>query len=289
MKKLHKAFLIAALAISALALMACSDDDDDSGSSPVSASLPKSVGTNEVSGKKFTLTNNSVTFTWDFSDTTAKYTATSSGNTRIVNYKYTYDQNKGILSFGYISVVVNGTTISSVSDYVKMIKQALEAEGETWTSTMSAYYTAETTANYKTPDVVKYALDGTTLKLTPYYFSGTLPTTAGFEVSLNSGYIELTAGDAGRIKIEDNGTKYYGFPTYSNGTFSGTLYEGHGEKSVGTIAGTYTTSGTGTSGSTVTLTFTTIPTELTGLEKNKEYTLEQDSSEGNTGSFTLVE
>ena len=185
--------------------------------------------------------------------------------------------------------MVNGTTISTISDYVDMEKQALEAKGETWTSTKSAYYTAETTANYKTPDVVKYALDGTTLKLTPHYFSGTLPTTAGFEVSLNSGYIELTAGDAGRIKIKDNGTKYYGFPTYSNGTFSGTLYEGHGEKSVGTIAGTYTTSGTGTSGSTVTLTFTTLPTELTEIEKNKEYTLEQDSSEGNTGSFTLVE
>ena len=294
MKKLHKAFLIAALATSALALMACSDDDDDdSSSSSVSASLPKSVGTNEVGGKKFTLTEDESTSTWEFSDSTVKLTETSSDGTWIGNYKYTYDQNKGILSFGYISEVDNGITISSVSDYVKKEKQKLEAKGKTWTDTRLEYYTAEGTAAYNTPLVFKYELNGSMLKLTPNYFSGTLPARGKFKVSTNSRCITLGEGEGGRIKIEDidnsSDTRYYGYPTYSNGSFSGTLYEGHGEKSVGTIAGTYTTSGTGTSGSTVTLTFTTIPSELTGLEKDKAYTLNQVSYEDKVYLYTLVE
>ena len=125
-------------------------------------------------------------------------------------------------------------------------------------------------------------LNGTSLKLTPCYFDGTLPTAAEFEVSTTSGYIELT--DASRIKIRDNGTKYYCYPTYNNGSFSGTIYEGHGEKNVGTIAGTYTTSGTGVSGSSVKLTFTTLPDAISGFEKNNAYTLKQVSAV--TGTFT---
>ncbi len=308
MKKLHKAFLLSLMAASLFALSACSDDDDstvsgndnstsspvstsgnsdDSGSTTVSASLPESKGTNELSGKKFSVTeSDNSTITWEFSDTTAKVT----NGDNVVNYRYTYDSTKKIINLVYTSITLDGKSASSVSDFVNVQKQISEAAGKTWTSTMEAYYTSQGTANFSTPDVFKYELGEKTLTLTKFYFSGTLPTTAGFKLSTtNSGYIELTQNSAGRIKIKDNGTKYYGHPTFSNGSFSGTMYKGKGEETAGAIEGTYTTSGTGLSGCTVTLTFTSLPSSITGVETGKAYQLGQSSSEDCTLSLALVE
>ena len=80
--KLKKILSFLAAALLAAAFMGCSNDSDDnnsalllslsSGGSSLSSSLPASVGTNELAGKKFSQSVGSITSTYEFSGTTYK-------------------------------------------------------------------------------------------------------------------------------------------------------------------------------------------------------------------------
>ena len=287
MKKISVLFAtLLAISLVGFGFVSCSDDDDDGGSSggsSVTATLPANVGTNEFSGKTWTLSSGSSSVTLAFTDSTLKWTKTKGSSTGVDNLKYTYNSTEKLLYLTYTSRIMGTTTVNSVSDYVNYVKSMTTAAGETWTSGMNEYYTAEGTAYFKIPLIFSYSIDGTSLKLSDYtYFDGTLPTNPEFEKSLNSGYIKLV----GRIKIEDSSsTKYYSWPTYSDGSFSGNVFNSDKDTVIGTISGTYTTSGKGLTGSTVTLKFTSLPSTISGVSTNTEYVLSQQGSSSYT-TFT---
>lgn len=286
MKKLYKAFLIAAAMTTVLALAACSDDDDDNGSSTPTATLPASVGTNEVSGKTWKETSSSGdTTTLVFTDSTATETTINSKNeTSVDKYRYTYDSEKKLIHLALISWDEDvGETVSSVSDYVALCKEDYEADE--WTNILSAYYTAEGKAIFSAVETRKYEIDGSSLKLSnPTYFNGLPPTKVFFSGS------DIEIYNFGRIKIEDNGTSFEVFPTYKDSSFTGTVFVSkkgeEASETAGTISGTYTTNGTGFTGCTIKLTFTSLPSAITGVTKNTEYTLSQSTDSDFAESYT---
>lgn len=278
MKKISVLFAaLLAISLVGFGFVSCSDDDDDggpSGGSSATATLPANVGTNEFSGKTWTLSSGSSSVTLAFTDSTLKWTDTKGSSTNVDNFKYTYNSTEKLLYLAYTSRIMGTTTVNSVSDYVNYVKSMTTAAGGTWTSGMNEYHTAAGTARFKTPVIFSYSIDGTSLKLSGYkYFDGTLPTEAEFEKSLDSGYIEI--GGSGIIKMMISGTKYYSWPTYSNGSFSGKLFNSDKYTVIGTISGTYTTSGKGLTGSTVTLKFASLPSTISGVSTNTEYVLSQ--------------
>ena len=284
MKKVVKIILFALLtSVFSVNFVSCSDDDDDDdgGASSVT-SLPESTGTDEISGKTWSQTNDDNTTTLKFSSGTLTWTISGSVYECVDTYNYTYDSANKLI-------------------YLALTKQAMTTGSQTasWTSASECSsvmsksggsgarledIVASTNAEFVTKKIFKYTISGTSLILEDY-FGGTLPTMAtfygsNFQHELREGYITL----------EDSSSddKYNVYATFSNGSFSGKVYKETQSleyTSLGTASGTYTVSGKGTSGGTVTLTFTSLPSgvsvvtantaiELTQSADSKTYTLQ---------------
>lgn len=292
--------LFAAACFLAASLTSCSNDDDDDDSSSSSVTLPASSGTNELSGKNWSVTDSGTGYSeseeWEFSDSTATYTSAYSYTDSDKNetgsitetYKYTYDSENGLvyLALTKVSYTSEGTTYtwSSAAEYKKL---ASSVGGLTGDELADEYDSA--VATFKTPVIYKYTISSTDSSLTlAEYFDGDLPTAAYFYKSLSSGSIRIKDCSI-RISVYDenyNYTYYYIYPTYSDSTFTGTLYscvedEDSGEEvytALGTAAGTYSTSGKGTSDCTITLTFTTVPDDASAdITADSTFTLTQQS------------
>ena len=261
------------------------DDDNSSSSSTTYATLPSSVGTNELSGKSWTYTSphGNAKETWTFnSDGTATFTENGNDDgetfTQVHTYNYTYNSNSKLVYLGLKSFSSNNVSYSSVAE-AKTLMANYGLSGDELEKKV-----AEFALEFATKLVFKYDIDSTakTLELI-YYFDGELPTFVDMDYSSydystsQSIYID---GDDGGFEISSS-SKYRIYPTFSNGTFSGTLFQKSSEEytSLGTATGTYTTSGTGTTGSSVTLTFTALPSNFTVLSTNTAYKLEQGESE----------
>ena len=283
------------LCVFALFFVSCKEEDNNSGNvsgnttnyETIYASLPGNVGTNEFKGKTWSYTNENGSVTYAFADSTLQVTLISSSTTQIDNYRYAYNSTKKNLYTALISSTRGTITFSSVNDYVNYNKNLAAAKGVTWTSGIEAYCVGEAKIRFQTLEILSYSISGSTLTFTGGYFTGSLPTSAEFQKSplissTNSGSLKITK--FGRIKIEDTqGTYFYIWSSYDNGSFSGTVFNSDKTIEIGTVSGTYTTSGTGTSGCSVTLKFTSIPSAIAGLTTNTSYTLSQLS----TTTFTL--
>ena len=169
----------------ATTIIACSsDDDDDSGNNSSNVNLPASVGTNPFTGKIFSYSwsysNDKGTATLKFTDSVLTITETSEDREgsylTVDTYKYTYDTEKKLLHYGYISRRIKNDdydmTISSINDYVAMAKKF---SGDEWSSDIESYAKAEATAIIETTQTNSYTLTDTSLTLDKGYFSGTLP------------------------------------------------------------------------------------------------------------------
>lgn len=274
MKALYKTMLVATAVALTLTLASCEAEDDDDAPSTPSVTLPKSEGTNNLSGKSWTCNRTSyVTEIWTFSDSTMTEVTTSGSSKRTTTYRYTYNSSTGVLYLAYSTIDLNGTTVASVEDYVNYYKIA------TTSNDKLAYYTYEGRARWATPKVYAYAIDGTSLQITDEYFTGELPTAASF----SSTYVSLSSN--GYIRLSGNGNNYQLWPSYSNGNFTATMFKDDEETLIGTAKGSYTTSGTGTQDCTVTLTFSSLPIIINAKE-DTEYKLSKQSS--STRIYTLV-
>ena len=271
------------------------DDDDSSSSSTTYATLPSSVGTNELSSKSWTYTSphGNSKETWTFnSDGTATFTENGNDDgetfTQVRTYNYTYNSNSKLVYLGLKSFSNGSVSCSSAAEYKSLAEKYGESGDELEEDV------AEIAEEFATKLVFRYDIDDTakTLELI-YYFDGELPTWVEMEYynydSSTSQSIYIDGDDGGfEIKASSSSSKYKIYPTFSNGTFSGTLFQkSSGYTSLGTAAGTYTTSGTGTKGSSVTLTFTTLPSNFTVLSTNTAYKLEQGEYE-NKFRFTYT-
>ena len=271
------------------------DDDDENTSSSSSATLPSSVGTNEMSGKTWGVseTSNGETssMTIAFADSTVTVTMAetnsygTSSQTEI--YNYTYDSSSNLLYLAYKSISFTDSssnssyTFTSVSDYKSYLSSmnlsGVELEKEV----------ADFALTLATPRVLKYSISGSSL-FYQAYFDGTMPSQWGFENSSisNVSYFEA---ESGRFKIKissstDEGKSYYYvYPTFSSDkTFTGDVYKRDADENyskLGTATGVYTSSGAGTSGVTVSITFTSLPTGFTSyITTGEAYTLTADDS-----------
>ncbi len=273
------------------------DDDDNSSSSTTYATLPSSVGTNELSSKSWTYTSphGNAKGAWTFnSDGTATFTETYGSDTQGSTYNYTYNSNSKLVYLGLKSFYYSSSTSSEIFSYssVAELKTLLENYGASGDELEKEV--AEAALEFATKLVFRYDIDDTakTLELI-WYFDGELPTFVEMDYYSygTSQSISIDMDEHG-FEIEDHSSssEYEIYPTFSNGTFSGTLFQesSEGYTSLGTAAGTYTTSGTGTTGSSVTLTFTALPSNLTDISTNTEYKLEQSyESKFHTYTYTL--
>ncbi len=123
MKKFFKTFAaISMIALLAANFTACSngssDDDDNDDSTPAQDTpinneikLPASIGTNELKGK--TLKNDDEV-TLVFKEDTYTETETKKGKRAVEEYKYSYDSNKGLITYNLLSVTIDNKKITTM-------------------------------------------------------------------------------------------------------------------------------------------------------------------------------
>ena len=151
--------------------------------------------------------------------------------------------------------------------------------------------------------IYKYTLSGSSLTLKEcYVFNGTLPSRKNFRyesciegenyqsirIYLYDDYFSLSQS----TYSEENSEYVDGDAelTFSNGSFSGEVYDDYDSSSktrLGNVMATYSVNGSGDSAS-ITLTFTQLPDVFSLIEKNKPYTLSQESEDDYEGeTYTL--
>ena len=310
-KKILAALSAAALLATTALFSSCSDaEDDDNKNGTVYATLPESVGENQLKGKtwKRTNTEGDETYSWSFDETTATYTDSETYRQDINTYKYSYDADQKLL---YLALQTqsqswpdNGATLSwsSAEEYIELMKKESEEEG--WSVSEATMESAleRTNQEFSTRGVRKYTIgDDNSLTLEDY-FDGNLPTKCDFYKSFGESELpsEYTSGSIslGEIGFNDSDSTSYSYEynlsfNSEAKTFSGKLYSqtrADGEEwsditKLGTLTGTYTTEGIGTSGCKVTLTFTEIPGGVSVIKANTAYELEMDSD---SDTYTLV-
>ncbi len=298
-KKILAALSAAALLATTALFSSCSDDEDDDGKNGTTyATLPESVGENQLKGKTWQRTSEERTYKWAFTDTTATYTYSETDYTEIETYKYSYDTNQNLLYLALQSEgwTEDGETISwsSVEEYEELMKKWYEEEGESLSDVELKWELEWEMQDFSTRGVRKYTIgDDGSLTLEDY-FDGNLPTACGFYKSFDESDLpsEYTYG---RVRLYDiwlkdseNTYRYEYFLSFNSEakTFRGNMYsqkrpegEDFGDTTkLGTVTGTYTTEGIGTSGCKVTLTFTEIPDGVPDVIKtDTAYELELDS------------
>ena len=312
--KLSKKILAALSAATLLATTAlfssCSDDeDDDNKNGTVYATLPESVGENQLKGKtwKYQYTSNEKEYShsWSFTDTTATYTNSKNDYQDIYTYKYSYDANQNLLYLALQSEgwTEDGETISwsSVEECIELMKKWYEEAWESLSEAGKEVYIEATKDDFSTLEVRKYTIGEDNSLTLKDYFDGNLPTACHFrkEIAQRDLPSEYTNGEISlngiMLDSKDSSldSDYLLSFNSASKTFSGNMYtletpegEDLGDATkLGAVTGTYTTEGTGTSGCKVTLTFTEIPGGVSVIKTNTAYELEMDSD---SDTYTLV-
>lgn len=124
LKKICTALMILAFAFVFASCSNGSDSDDNDSSTNVL--LPSSVGENVLAGNSYKYAKSAQkTTTYAFKDNTVTKTKVESSETKIEEYKYTYNANTGILYLKLVSVTIDGKKMTSMDD----IYSSFEEEG----------------------------------------------------------------------------------------------------------------------------------------------------------------
>lgn len=120
LKKICTALMLLAFAFVFASCSNGSDSDDDDSSTK---GLPPSVGKNVLAGNSYQYSNKydkgTVTTTYEFKDDTVTEKTVESSETEILEYKYTYNANTGLLYLNVVSWTVDGEKMTSMDDVYK--------------------------------------------------------------------------------------------------------------------------------------------------------------------------
>ena len=120
LKKICTALMLLAFAFVFASCSSGSDSDDDDSSTK---GLPPSVGKNVLAGNSYQYSNKydkgTVTTTYEFKDDTVTEKTVESSETEILEYKYTYNANTGLLYLNVVSWTVDGEKMTSMDDVYK--------------------------------------------------------------------------------------------------------------------------------------------------------------------------
>lgn len=120
LKKICTALMLLAFAFVFASCSSGSDSDDDDSSTK---GLPPSVGKNVLAGNSYQYSNKydkgTVTTTYEFKDDTVTEKTVESSETEILEYKYTYNANTGLLYLNIVSWTVDGEKMTSMDDVYK--------------------------------------------------------------------------------------------------------------------------------------------------------------------------
>ena len=109
LKKICTALMLLAFAFVFASCSSGSDSDDDDSSTKV---LPPSVGENVLAGNSYQYSKKydkgTVTTTYEFKDDTVTEKTVESSETEILEYKYTYNANTGLLYLNVVSYTRDG-------------------------------------------------------------------------------------------------------------------------------------------------------------------------------------
>lgn len=120
LKKICTALMLLAFAFVFASCSSGSDSDDDDSSTK---GLPPSVGKNVLAGNSYQYSNKydkgTVTTTYEFKDDTVTEKTVESSETEILEYKYTYNANTGLLYLNVVSYTRDGKKMTSMDDVYK--------------------------------------------------------------------------------------------------------------------------------------------------------------------------
>ena len=117
LKKICTALMLLAFAFVFASCSSGSDSDDDDSSTKV---LPPSVGENVLAGNSYQYSKKydkgTVTTTYEFKDDTVTEKTVESSETEILEYKYTYNANTGLLYLNVVSYTRDGKKMTSMNE-----------------------------------------------------------------------------------------------------------------------------------------------------------------------------
>lgn len=117
LKKICTALMLLAFAFVFASCSSGSDSDDDDSSTNV---LPSSVGKNVLAGNSYQCSKKYdkgiVTTTYEFKDDTVTEKTVESSETEILEYKYTYNANTGLLYLNVVSYTRDGKKMTSMNE-----------------------------------------------------------------------------------------------------------------------------------------------------------------------------
>ena len=117
LKKICTALMLLAFAFVFASCSSGSDSDDDDSSTKV---LPPSVGKNVLAGNSYQYSKKydkgTVTTTYEFKDDTVTEKTVESSETEILEYKYTYNANTGLLYLNVVSYTRDGKKMTSMNE-----------------------------------------------------------------------------------------------------------------------------------------------------------------------------
>ena len=117
LKKICTALMLLAFAFVFASCSSGSDSDDDDSSTK---GLPPSVGKNVLAGNSYQYSNKydkgTVTTTYEFKDDTVTEKTVESSETEILEYKYTYNANTGLLYLNVVSYTRDGKKMTSMNE-----------------------------------------------------------------------------------------------------------------------------------------------------------------------------
>ena len=199
MKKFFKTLatvsMIALLSSSFIACSTGSDDDDDDSTTSSSQNsttngstvkLPASKGTNELKGK--TIKNKYADVTLAFKDDTYTETKPKDGKTAVEEYKYSYDSERGLITYNLLSVSIGEKKITSMKEFYAYYAKAAGVSEEFIKTMMGDIdmFSLIGKASY-------YILPNGNIVMGEY-FTGEISLN-NFEYSVNGEEIELAEGD----------------------------------------------------------------------------------------------
>lgn len=117
LKKICTALMLLAFAFVFASCSSGSDSDDDDSSTKA---LPSSVGKNVLAGNSYQYSKKydkgTVTTTYEFKDDTVTEKTVESSETEILEYKYTYNANTGLLYLNVVSYTRDGKKMTSMNE-----------------------------------------------------------------------------------------------------------------------------------------------------------------------------
>lgn len=131
LKKICTALMLLAFAFVFASCSSGSDSDDDDSSTKV---LPPSVGKNVLAGNSYQYSKKydkgTVTTTYEFKDDTVTEKTVESSETEILEYKYTYNANTGLLYLNVVSYTRDGKKMTSMNELYESYANASDCTVE---------------------------------------------------------------------------------------------------------------------------------------------------------------